>query len=237
MKVRTPPGCAEEEANRADDAETREDVPACREAEARRLSSSFAAFRLPQNMTNVKQYYRQMSSTGTNARGQFGLPTPNRAIKSADDAELWSATACCRFCPSQLAGGHPFVPLAGRPSTRPTSRKRQDCELPRASSRAGKRQLAAALQNFTGMPSRKPDSRHGPTCRGRHNLARGETCGSKLDAARPRRGIRPGVRAGSPLWHGHPGHARARARCPWHSRRQASLCYVEKKRPAGGRAD
>src|SRR5271157_5870307 len=43
--------------------------------------------------------------------------------------ELWSAAACCRFGSSQLAGGELFPRLKSR----------------RASSRGGKRQLAAAL--------------------------------------------------------------------------------------------
>src|SRR5208337_1411290 len=50
----------------------------------------------------------------------------------AFEAELWSAAACCRFGASQLAGGE----LCSR------------SKLPRASSRGGRRQQAAALQSF-----------------------------------------------------------------------------------------
>ena len=57
-------------------------------------------------------------------------------------AKLWSAAACCRFFASQLAGGHysSFPPDGTGIGWA--------FEDPRASSRVGKRQQAAALQSF-----------------------------------------------------------------------------------------
>jgi hypothetical protein len=69
-------------------------------------------------------------------------------------AKLWSAAACCRFPPSQLAGWEP------RPG-----KQRVNCwelwqvRLPRASSQGRKRQRAAAVQSACGaipLLSRRP---------------------------------------------------------------------------------
>ena len=202
-----------------------------------------------------------MSSPVRNADCQFAFLPQLR-----DEISLHCGALECGsllpLSPSQLAGGPPFVPLAGRRSSRPPWRQGAGHS---ASELAGRKAAASCrtlkLRRHVGanpclcsrgsllplLPSQLAGGTPFVPLAGRRSsrppwaglrypasTLAGEESGSKL----PHSKASPACQEGRlfSMCRGHSGHARTRARCPWHSRRQGCLCYVEKERPARGRA-